>query len=588
MASPAAPLTLAPLPELTLRIGIAGRRRLPNPDLICKSIQTILSTLEQWFQGSPYNLDVFSELADGTDRIAARCILERAAKPGVVHPSKNPPARCALTAILPMPPEVYCHTFFGQENSPYDSPCTPANPSVKEFQQFLSTAAAITVAPPPRDALPASPSELYSIPGRREEAYRWAGEYIVDNCELLLVVWDGKKDSRKGSAYWVYRYAQRSARSIVRIDASTGAIHWELGHEDLTAHIHRHQSLSREVRAVRPEAAEVKRRYDALVKTADNVHLSTEYFSQLEQFVLPLLVRARDLATHYQNLYNRAGVIGYSCAAAAACVAAVLSYTKSWHVFYFFEAVLIVVAFFSGLLLKLGGWQARWIDYRYLAERLRATCYLHIAGSPIEPAPEHPDRWLPAGWVTLALLGVWAQLKPVPPQAFEDPKQVRALAEFLYRSWIRSQQEYYWSAHEKNEKLNTFGELVSLALLIFSFVIAFAYGLAAIWPPLAEFLEPLGESPHVFATILPAMIGAIAGIMVFRHYARNSERYLSMYSFLKRAGTDVLSAVGIPNNEDHAPDLKALREKIIYADAAMAHEHEGWRTVFGVRLPGPG
>jgi len=38
-----------------------------------------------------------------------------------------------------------------------------------------------------------------------------------------------------------------------------------------------------------------------------------------------------------------------------------------------------------GTVSALGGWHRKWIDYRFLAERLRAAMFLFIAGTPCDP-----------------------------------------------------------------------------------------------------------------------------------------------------------------------------------------------------------
>jgi hypothetical protein len=587
----------APLPKINLRIGITGRRKLSKPEAVCAAIKSALCTIEGWFDGSPYTLEVLSQLADGTDRLAVRCIMDRVhetytcpdpSNPSGVKLTQNPPQSVNLNTILPMPAEVYCHTFIGEENSSYDSPASPENPSVKEFYELLSLSAAPRIIPPVPDALAGNAAETYKNQGKRQDAYRRAGEFIVNNCDLLLVVWDGVKDTRLGSAYQLYKFAGEHARSVVLIDANTGDLEWHLSADDLAAHLYFYRIYSGEICKLDATASAVQSRYQSFLKDAREWHLSTDGFEELNTVLRPF-IRARDLASHYQSLYNNWGIVGYSCAALAVCVAAILSHTERLHAVYFLEAFFIFGAALSNHLLKHSGWQDRWIDYRYLAERLRATCYLRIANMELEPAPEHPDsqiHWLPAGWVTLALRGVWAHLdRHRSDERFNDPAQVRALGQFIFHSWIDKQEQFYFDSHKKNERKNKFFERVSIALLSISFAIAVLYGLSAISKTVSSLVEPLAEYPHVLATIFPAITGALAGIMVFRHYSRNSERYLNMSTFLNHIGTDILAAAGPPNRP---PDLQELRIQIGAADAAMSHEHEGWRTVFGVRLPGPG
>lgn len=172
-------------------------------------------------------------------------------------------------------------------------------------------------------------------------------------------------------------------------------------------------------------------------------------------------------------------------------------------------------------------------------------------------------------------------------------KQVRALGAFLFRAWIDHQQLYYFDSRKKNDGRSKIYETCSAILLIATFVIACVYGFGGYlagskifgW---LEAIEWLGEGPHIMAVVFPAITSALAGIMIFHHFARNAERYSSMSNFLWGIGAELLTAVGLSGNEQQIPDLERLRLLVRNADRAMAHEHEGWRTVFGVKLPGPG
>jgi hypothetical protein len=92
----------------------------------------------------------------------------------------------------------------------------------------------------------------------------------------------------------------------------------------------------------------------------------------------------------------------------------------------------------------------------------------------------------------------------------------------------------------------------------------------------------------VVALTLPAVASALAGISVFGNYGRNAERYESMSHHLLEI-SDSLCDRTPPGAAHHAASpFSRLQRLIREADRAMAHEHRGWRAVFGVRLPGPG
>jgi hypothetical protein len=51
-----------------------------------------------------------------------------------------------------------------------------------------------------------------------------AGKFIVDNCDVLLAVWDGEPAEGFGGTADIVAYAQRARRPVVHINPMTGAI----------------------------------------------------------------------------------------------------------------------------------------------------------------------------------------------------------------------------------------------------------------------------------------------------------------------------------------------------------------------------
>ncbi len=115
---------------------------------------------------------VLSPLAEGADRLVAERVLAREG--------------AELEAILPMSEADYERDF-----------ATDASRS--EFRSFLAKAAAI-------HRLPAS--------SNRAEAYAAAGRFVVDHCDILIAIWDGKAGDGPGGTADTIAYAQSLARPI--------------------------------------------------------------------------------------------------------------------------------------------------------------------------------------------------------------------------------------------------------------------------------------------------------------------------------------------------------------------------------------
>ena len=581
-----------------VRLGVTGHRTLENPAMICSKIDGVLADINEWFEGRAYTIEVLTSLADGADRLVPDCVLARAGEKCSPDSGASVRAKVELHAVLPMREDIYRRTFLGNEQDSSSQHATsPDSPSVKEFQALLLQATSTRIADLPKNCLGADPAEIYKNGDNRQYAYRWAGHYIVDYCDILLAIWNGKPESRPGSTAQVVEYAREIGRSVVWIHAKSGKVTWQVSGDDLASQFFCFRQYNAELDAVEVDDSEVERRHSELVREAERAGLATQPLFELRNEVLPRFLRARTLSAKYQSLYYRCGKIGYWCAALAVCTAAVLSMLlpENWKAFYLLEAAFILAAAMSGWLLKHEGWQRKWIDYRYLAERLRATCFLHIAGMDFEGAPSYPDTkfdWLPEGWVSLALHKVRSKLPDLQDDRFRDPGQVRALGAFLCRAWIDHQQGYYEKASEANKTQNERYEFLSMSLLASTLAIAVTYGVSALLE--SEFSAGevkarwLSELPHIAAVAFPAITGAAAGIMIFRHFARNEERYSSMNHYLAGVSKTMRKIVGLDGNDEQVPDLQRLRSLVQDANRAMAHEHEGWRTVFGVRLPGPG
>jgi hypothetical protein len=137
-----------------LRIGVSGHRFLADVDRLRGSVDAALNHLAEAFPGRPFT--VLSSLAEGADRLVASRILNRSA--------------AKLIAVLPMPKDLYVADFLTPE-------------SRSEFARLL-VSAADTV------ELPAMPD--------RDACYETAGGYILDHCDVLFALWDGRAPQGAG------------------------------------------------------------------------------------------------------------------------------------------------------------------------------------------------------------------------------------------------------------------------------------------------------------------------------------------------------------------------------------------------------
>lgn len=156
-------------------IGVTGHRILTELEKINTGIEEALSSIERAFPDQ--TLAVMSSLAEGADRLVAQTILKR------------PDA--TLIVPLPLPQADYETDFETAE-------------SKNEFQELLKSA-----------------SEVIEMPATatRNEAYEAAGKYVLENCDVLLTIWDGQGAQGQGGTGEIVSLARERGLPIAWIHA---------------------------------------------------------------------------------------------------------------------------------------------------------------------------------------------------------------------------------------------------------------------------------------------------------------------------------------------------------------------------------
>lgn len=158
-----------------ISIGIAGHRYLAEVDKLTAGINEALDTIERVF-GDP-TFRVISSLAEGADRLAVRLILERQG--------------AKLVAVLPLPESDYLADF------------TTPETKTKFLSLFNQAEEIIHIQPAPT----------------REEAYARAGTYLLENCDVVLFIWDGLDSQGLGGTGDVVAAARVQNMPLVWIKA---------------------------------------------------------------------------------------------------------------------------------------------------------------------------------------------------------------------------------------------------------------------------------------------------------------------------------------------------------------------------------
>jgi hypothetical protein len=483
-----------------VRVGVTGHRFLAEIDTIAAGIEEALRRIEHERPGE--SLAVVSSLAEGADRLVVRHVLKRSG--------------ARLITPLPLARAAYMDDFSSTE-------------SKAEFSDLVAAAGEVV-------QLPEAAS--------RAAAYRAAGTYVLDHCDVLLAVWDGQSaQGRGGTAHiveqarmrglpvaWVHAGNRRpGTRQPSSLGAEQGAVTFEnWGSGDFSAETI--AGLDRFDAFVVNRAEQddyVKSMYDELFSPDDG--LPEEVKQVAREKILPSYARASLLAKSNQKLYRRSGLVAYSFSALAVAAVAVAMLVPRMSFWAFaLELALLLAVLVAIVYANKRRAHTNWIEARYLTERLRSLVFLFACGF----APSRGDAFSTTGvadsaggWMHVVFDRVCAQL---PPLAEWHGQPCDTCASFIRRRWVERQIEFHERTAAAAGRMNHRLELAGFGLF------ALAVMAAALHLVVSTMHIEWPERLLTFAAIfLPAAGAALGGIRSHREYSRIASRSGNMALTLK-------------------------------------------------------
>ncbi|HVA51050.1 MAG TPA: NUDIX hydrolase [Pirellulales bacterium] len=161
-------------------IGVSGHRDLRSDDraAISRKLSAVFEKAEREAGGRA--IEALSPLAAGADQLFGQQALARGYR---------------LISPLPLPLKLYRHDFTGE--------------SAAEFEQFLHRAAEWYSLP-----LGGHSSQAVAVYGpERNEMYEAVGRHVVNRCDLLIALWDGEVNSKRGGTGEIVQYARHATAS---------------------------------------------------------------------------------------------------------------------------------------------------------------------------------------------------------------------------------------------------------------------------------------------------------------------------------------------------------------------------------------
>jgi hypothetical protein len=542
-----------------LRLGVTGHRDIRDETGVSRAIGRLLQRIDETLNHqsvAPLTWTVVSALARGADRLFTDRVLND--KQG------------RLEVVTPFHVTEYVNDFAAEADR-------------AEFERMFGRA-----------------SRVDQLNGDRRSgraaAYLSAGERLVNTCEIVVAIWDGRASVGGGTGD-VVEYAVRHERVVIWLDSenpaapprliravtygddgrmeTSGCREFPSTDTELSAGYHQQSRYCLDP-AVSPAVCAItysEQRHE-LLEAAQAAGVDPDNLDSLGGPVLRQYVRADALAQYYQRRDNWL-VAGVPYLAATAVMVA------AGQVLFFPRRPQLILIEIAAMTLAAGlwwwsrhqAWHEKWLHDRYLAERLRAATFTTLLGLPPtsalrdETMPFYPG---PKHWLTQAVnVLTRATRTPVIP--------LEPLRRFIVSEWLEIQRDHH--ARSASKKLRAVRRRHQLGFALFWLTLLMAVlHLADVGHPLdnaAVSLLRIDLWITFLALVLPAWAGAIHAVTSQLELERLAERSTQMVRVLDQAVDRAKSTRSIE-------DLRDVCEE---AGALMAHETHEWWVLLSFQRP---
>ena len=508
--------------RIPLTVGVTGHRAIRPEDrpVLLAGVKQELERLRERYPHSP--IVMLDSLAEGADQLCAEAALSL----GI-----------PLAAALPLPAEEYEKDFAGA--------------ALERFRTLLAQAEQSFVTPA-AEALPDAPD--------RDFFYRQAGIYVATHCHVLLALWDGGPGTKAGcGTAEAVDFALHGAYHPVHsapLFSCTAVIHL------FTPRTEQAANVPGAVRRLGDGDA-----WQALMDRTEEFNALADKTDTADAYPLLPKDRGEDpLLDRIEAVYQRADRLSLRFAKVyrrVLILLAVLSTLITAAFLLYDEANLHWLILVCGFALLLA-WvltrfayrsscHRRYLEYRVLAESLRAQGFLRYAGVRREAVTLLPwSQQEETPWIAMAVTVLGTG---------EAPKE----GHDIRSCWPEDQRNYHQKAQKKaRTKLRVSGRVVGAAL----FVSIVLYLLALVFELLYGGLLPRqGAIPEAesYRTLLKLVLGSISAATLFisNYYgklslSRGMDDHAKMAAFYQKI-LDRLSVYG----QDESLLLLLAREELI-------------------------
>ena len=242
------------------------------------------------------------------------------------------------------------------------------------------------------------------------------------------------------------------------------------------------------------------------------------------------------LATRFAQTYRSGHVFNFVLGGFAVCLG-LSGFMARAHVFALSAAEFaITLAIISNTIIGTrAGWHRRWLDYRQLAERLRAMRSLKLLGIAAPDPPGTRTFPVPERWVDWYALATWRAMRS--PVSVITAERAKGLAVALTDHEIGPQVGYHertaHSIHLLDHRLDKLGTTLFFATLLVSIAQILGYALSE------TYVSRLGNWFTLISAGFPALGTAIFGIRYQGDFGATAVRSQNTSRQLKAIDTEL-------------------------------------------------
>lgn len=553
---------MSPIPY-RLRLGISGSRNLNgNDEKISIRLKKIIEEhLIDFFETetrksfsklklTPFALSIISPLAEGADRLAVREVLNVKTISGANE--KYSIVNSCLDAVLPLTTEDYLQDFKTEE-------------SKKEFSDLLSLSRKPVFL---RDKSLTKEYDAEALSDARRNAYYNVGMYVVDNCDILIAIWDGKEGTKRGGTADIVAYARRKNKPLIILNKEFPDEYKlenknKLSNKDIESLEDFNKQLLKESKTDNKENYLNKFFKDSAESIKNEI--PSDKLELLKHKLLPYYFTATTLADKKKKYYETAGISVYILAALSIILAAF-----NGHIFELMtlSGIIVIVLFTNSQ-----NTRKKWIENRFLAERIRSGIFLTVCNVEMQKI-NIPKFMLiahkPDDWMIRTFNEIWNTL---PKMSGVSKQSFNSCKNFVLKYWVNEQKEWQGKKAEKFRKQHKIFEIIEMVIFIFAVVLVLAHILLGKHSNSNDKFSVLGLL-GLLGIILPALGSALKGISSYRELVRIEKRSENMEGNLLELKSRFETI-----NENEYEAIKKFENLLHETSELMLRETQDWLMV---------